>query len=478
MKLNIGNLSSGLQLYYKMDGSLGYAKDYSPYRRDASIWGTIEQDASGIIGTGFKWPAVANNSYLRTPAFSLGESQLSINFWSVPTDDTVLHPIIGDVHQNGTSGYIYAYTNYVYSGSLAFEFADGSIPKPLTINSFYTGFFNQWVMTTITADYAHRTVSFFRNGVLFRKSQVTNNMLFPSSSRVKYIGTYCDTYFANFNSNMDEFGLWNRVLSQSEITQLYNNSAGKSYPFPNTVNSAPAVKLSKDSTAQLKLVDPLLDRIQAYYPLNDSSNNIIDVTGNGRNGVNDGATPLQPGKMGTCYYFNDANFDEILFNTKGITTQTGISFACWFNWGGDNTHINSFFVVNWQAPAVPFHWLFYNSYGINWQSSDANTRRHIFFATPHSLPINIWTHLAATHNYKLGTVTFYINGSALTPLINSAAKPFPCNNYIPYRIGSYATTVHPFDGYLDEVGIWAKALTSDDVSRLYNNGIGLTYPFR
>jgi hypothetical protein len=292
-------------------------------------------------------------------------------------------------------------------------------------------------------------------------------MFFPSLSRIKYIGTYGPDYPYNFNANMDEFGIWSRLLSPSEIKQLYNNGSGKAYPFKGVQN--------QDN--QLKLVDPLLDRIQAYYPLNDTSNNIVDVTGNGRNGVNDGATPLQAGKIGTCYYFNDANFDNI-YVAKGITTQTGISFTCWFNWGGDNTHFNTFFLVNYQGRRIPFNWLFYGSNRINFESSNSVTGDFEWIQSAiYTPPINTWVHLTITHNYNLGQIIFYINGGVLSLLSYPRIKPYPHNNS-RYWIGSYSNYSYPFDGYLDEVGIWAKALTSADISRLYNNGDGLTYPFR
>ncbi|MCE5347164.1 MAG: LamG domain-containing protein [Bacteroidales bacterium] len=464
--LNFSNLLTDLECYYAMDGSLGYAKDYSPKHRDASIVGTIEQDASGIINTGFKWPDVANNSYLRTPAFSLGESQLSINFWSIPVNTgSGVFPIISDAYQVSTAGFLFIYA--YPSGVLAFQYGTGVIYTSINI-SLYTGYFGQWVMTTITADYTHRVVSFYINGILVRAVKVTDNMLFPTL-RTKYIGTYSPGYSQNFKSNMDEFGIWSRLLSPSEIKQLYNAGSGKAYPFAGVQN--------QDN--QLKLVDPLLDRIQAYYPLNDSSNNIIDVTGNGRDGVNDGATPLQPGKIGTCYYFNDANVDNI-YVVNGITAQTGLSFACWFNWGGDTTHINTFLSVHYQEQYKPFHWIYWNSNRVYYQSSNSTYKsitqnNNVVWSTSYILPTNTWTHLAVTHAFDNGNVTFYINGTILS-LVNSIMKPYPCNN-TSYNIGSYSN-LHPFDGYLDEIGIWAKALTSDDVSRLYNNGNGLTYPFK
>jgi hypothetical protein len=34
-----------------------------------------------------------------------------------------------------------------------------------------------------------------------------------------------------------------------------------------------------------------------------------------------------------------------------------------------------------------------------------------------------------------------------------------------------------FDGMIDEIGVWSRALTSGEVTQLYNSGAGLQYPF-
>ena len=40
-------------------------------------------------------------------------------------------------------------------------------------------------------------------------------------------------YFGSgrFDGSMDEFGLWNRVLTSTEIGHLWNGGAGTTYPF-------------------------------------------------------------------------------------------------------------------------------------------------------------------------------------------------------------------------------------------------------
>jgi hypothetical protein len=45
-----------------------------------------------------------------------------------------------------------------------------------------------------------------------------------------------ETYFvlgglAGKNSNIDEFGIWNRALTASELQALYNSGSGKGHPF-------------------------------------------------------------------------------------------------------------------------------------------------------------------------------------------------------------------------------------------------------
>jgi len=240
--LHINNLLTDLQSYYRMDGSLGYAKDYSPYGRDASIIGQIYQDASGIVNTGFRWDSSTTTAtYLRTPAFSLGESQLSFNVWVNPSTNTKLNTIIGDAQQSSTLGYVWIYQNA--GNHLYFQYANGITPVTYVIANFFTGYFNTWTMITFTIDYANKIINIYRNNILVLQTYITTSMLFPSTSRVKYIGNYTTNNNYGWNSNIDEFGIWSRILSSDEVTQLYNAGAGRSHPFIGAINSGPSLQL-------------------------------------------------------------------------------------------------------------------------------------------------------------------------------------------------------------------------------------------
>ena len=92
-----------------------------------------------------------------------------------------------------------------------------------------------------------------------------------------------------------------------------------------------------------------------------------------------------------------------------------------------------------------------------------------------TLSTGVWYHTALTYD---GTdAKLYINGSSdATPVTASGALSF--NGETTY-IGRYDDSSGSgyFSGVIDEVGIWNRALSSNEITALYNSGDGLQYPF-
>jgi hypothetical protein len=82
-----------------------------------------------------------------------------------------------------------------------------------------------------------------------------------------------------------------------------------------------------------------------------------------------------------------------------------------------------------------------------------------------------WVHLVAT--YDGTTARIYFNGDEE----NSAAKSAISYSDGPFVIGKTGSAAAYYNGYADEVGIWSRAITADEVVSLYNGGAGLAYPF-
>ena len=82
-----------------------------------------------------------------------------------------------------------------------------------------------------------------------------------------------------------------------------------------------------------------------------------------------------------------------------------------------------------------------------------------------------WHHVAVTrkNNGADTTVTFYIDG------VSSGATTVNTNNYgtatLPIRLGKESSGLSSFDGVLDDIRFYGRALTGAEIAQLYNLGV-------
>lgn len=78
-----------------------------------------------------------------------------------------------------------------------------------------------------------------------------------------------------------------------------------------------------------------------------------------------------------------------------------------------------------------------------------------------------WVHLAAVYN---GTdLRIYRNGSLdITPVSYSSGIH---NGTAEFRLGRHSSSAYPYDGLLDEVAIFDRALSADEIISIYNYGV-------
>lgn len=87
----------------------------------------------------------------------------------------------------------------------------------------------------------------------------------------------------------------------------------------------------------------------------------------------------------------------------------------------------------------------------------------------------VFAHVATTWD-TAGNAIIYLNG---LPVKTSSSGGSPTGTATPFTIGdsdtgSGASGIN-YDGIIDEVGVWSRVLTPDEVLQLYNNGSGLAY---
>jgi hypothetical protein len=94
-----------------------------------------------------------------------------------------------------------------------------------------------------------------------------------------------------------------------------------------------------------------------------------------------------------------------------------------------------------------------------------------------TVSVNVWTHLVGTYNGTTGQLKLYKNNVAGTPgTLSGAGNTGSASS--PFIIGDDSDLYSGFqnwNGLIDQVAIWNRCLTANDVSTLYNSGNGLAY---
>lgn len=218
------------------------------------------------------------------------------------------------------------------------------------------------------------------------------------------------------------------------------------------------------------------DNITNYWAFNESSGNAADSVGSATL-TNTGTATYTTGKIGNSGTTNGTS----QYFTKGshLTSIEGGSYTIsfWFKRHttiGDNDQLLSQDVLGSRGM-----WVRYGTSGINWlQFFGADTGSIDSGAVSN----DTWYHLALVYeSIGAGTskMTMYLNGSSVgTPLTNVGSSPNTTTASFMTQAWAVSGTVADYlDGQIDELGVWNRALSSSEVTALYNGGSGFAYPF-
>lgn len=93
-----------------------------------------------------------------------------------------------------------------------------------------------------------------------------------------------------------------------------------------------------------------------------------------------------------------------------------------------------------------------------------------------SLAVEQWHHITIAYNGDRGQVEFYVDGEKVG-LTHTTSMHRLFNSSEPFILGAHGTNQLHMSGLIDEVGLWNRALTPEEVALLYNEGRGLPYSY-
>jgi fibronectin type 3 domain-containing protein len=194
----------------------------------------------------------------------------------------------------------------------------------------------------------------------------------------------------------------------------------------------------------------------AYYTFNEGSGTSVnDSSGNGNTGTISGAT-WTTGKYGGALSFNGRFSTVIIPDSASLRLSSGMTLEAWVF---PTRTINGWEDVVYKDTDIYF--LEGGSTGS--QSPPATggtfvTNGNVPMRGTSALPVNTWTHLAATYDGK--TLLLYVNGVVVARQAMADSLTSSTN---PLQIGGDPTFGQYFQGTIDEVRVYNLALTQSQI---------------
>ncbi|NBO61191.1 MAG: LamG domain-containing protein [Flavobacteriia bacterium] len=338
---------------------------------------------------------------------------------------------------------------------------------------------NHWHFVSV--NYTGTTVSFFINGQLLNTQALSGTFL--TFNQPLFIANWCT--YEDFNGKIDDIGIWNRALTQQEITNLYNANNGPQATISTANNSICAgqsatltasVANAGTSCSTTGLPPSLNNGLVGYWPF---CGNATDASGNANNGTVNGATLTTDrfGVANSAYSFDGVSNSIVIANSPNYSflLNNSSSVSIWINTSnfngtrsiigqgdGDGQHQNRFWRIYFSNSMLINH-LRGNGYD-PFDTQNMNS----------SVTLNNWHLVTMVRDYN-SNLKLYLNGVLVDTDIDITGLSSPFSVTRNINVGAFLNAytgqlMQFFNGKLDDIGIWNRALSAQEVSQLYNAG--------
>ena len=219
----------------------------------------------------------------------------------------------------------------------------------------------------------------------------------------------------------------------------------------------------------------LNDDIISYYKLDETTGVVVDELGSNE-GTNDGATRGVTGKIDNAFEFDGVN-DYVDLGDDISLELTTWTFSVWFKKASNG--VTGVLISKRDTAGDPHS----DNYRLRSQTDnkiyglfEATDGTNVEVNTITAITDTDWHHIVWTFNNSDKTNRLYLDG-VLEDDDTEILSPETSDAKNAYIGGDKWNNIQYFDGDIDEVGIWDRALTSGEVTDLYNSGAGITYPF-
>ncbi|KXK25427.1 MAG: hypothetical protein UZ01_03358 [Candidatus Brocadia sinica] len=441
------NTGTGLQACYPFNEGTGtIATDKSGNGNDGTVNGATW--AAGKNGNGLSFNGVSDS--VSIPCINSEEISIAAWFYKNANDTTNVDAILGawkwnsDVQlQEGFDVRFYNTTPDRLEFILMTQDGNGKKTQKTAVKDLSNSV-GKWYHVAGTYNKTTGEQRLYVGGLLVdTKFHPAGNTIVPSTSYADMRIGYSRVNNGYFNGKIDEVYFYNKPLSDQEVQDLYN---------------------------------AVSDGMQSRYTFDEGSGLVAtDSSGNGNDGAIVGAT-WTTGKNGKALNFDGIND----FVSVPRTNQDEISIAAWFyKTVNDKKAVDAILGAwKWNSDVQlqeGFDVRFYNTTPDRLEfilvTQDGNGKKTQKTAVKDlSNSVGKWYHVAGTYNKTTGEQRLYVGGLLVDTKFHPAGNTIvPSTSYADMRIGYSRVNNGYFNGKIDEVRLYNKPLSDQEVQDLYNS---------
>ncbi len=223
------DLDDGLIAYYPFNGN---ANDESGRGNDGTVYGaTLTEDRFGNPNSAYAFDGTNDYIFTNHDFSWSNDASFSISVWFKTSDPSIEQVVLGK--------YYFEYTLRIgrsTSEKICFIYWDNTSWGNDTLRLVYDGALekDKWYHVVTTYNGISRTAKLFVNGVrIAEDSAIDRTFMDRASNTTIGYGYFIHGYQRYFQGTIDDIRIYNRVLSEAEITTLYEQIAANAGPDQN-----------------------------------------------------------------------------------------------------------------------------------------------------------------------------------------------------------------------------------------------------
>lgn len=260
----------------------------------------------------------------------------------------------------------------------------------------------------------------------------------------------------DYDGKMDDVRVYNRGLSATEVRQLYNYGSTK-------------------LTSPTFLTNGLL----GYWKLNDAGGtSAVDSSGNANTATLINGPTWNFGKVGGAVNFPGSGFmtAQTAAAASNLDSLTAFSVSGWYYPQGYGQNGLGYYFSKGDAGTSGYNLSVDSSsrYIVTVAYSTTNITVVADFPSSDATYFNKWHHIVITHDGSTtaANLKIYDNGTELTHTFNqNGVGTLGSDTGTAFFIGNSSTYGRTFEGKVDEMRVYNRALSESEVQQLYRFGI-------